>query len=123
MPTVLLVDDSEVGIAISRTILERSGYAVVSAGDGNAALALLADGVCPDVVVTDLEMPRVDGLQLLRALRDAEPTHDLPVLVYSSTDQARRRAAAEDAGANAWLDKPADPARLLSAIEQLLHGR
>jgi CheY-like chemotaxis protein len=75
--------------------------------------------LAPDVVVSELAMPRVDGLRLLRALRDAEPTHDLPVLVSSSTDQARRRAATEDA----WLDTPADPATLLSAIEQLLHAR
>jgi DNA-binding response OmpR family regulator len=87
------------------------------AGRAGPARTGWASYVGPDLLVTDLGMPQVDGLQLLRASRDAEPAHDPLVLVYSSTDQARRRAAGEYAGANAWLDKPADPATLLSAIE------
>jgi two-component system chemotaxis response regulator CheY len=117
MPTWPMTRPTIVGCRV-----ERSRSDVVSAGDGDAALELPDDGVRPDVVVTDLEMPRVDR-QLLGVQRDAEPTHDLPVLACSSTDQAQRRAAAEDAGANPCLDKPADPATLLSAIEQLLHAR
>jgi CheY-like chemotaxis protein len=78
MPTMQLVDDVEAEIAISRMILERARYAAIAAGDGDAALELLDDGVAPEVVVSDLEMPRVDGLQVLRAPRNAEPTHDRP---------------------------------------------
>jgi two-component system chemotaxis sensor kinase CheA len=120
---VLVVDDALTVRELQRTILERAGYKVRVACDGIEALALLAEHPS-DLVLTDVEMPRMDGFALTEAIR-AQPTlSNLPVLILTSraTDVDRQRGL--DAGADGYIIKSAfDERGLLSAIERLLGSR
>jgi CheY-like chemotaxis protein len=117
---VLVVDDALTIRELQRTILERAGYRVRLASDGMEALALLADDPC-DLVLTDVEMPRMDGFALTEAIRAYPTLSNLPVLVLTSksTDVDRQRGL--EAGADGYIVKRAfDEQGLLAAIERLL---
>jgi two-component system chemotaxis sensor kinase CheA len=118
--TVLVVDDALTVRELQRSILERHGFAVHTAVDGEDALARLAEGR-PDLVVTDIEMPRLDGFGLVAAVRGRPGLTGLPVVVVSSrADDADRRRAL-DAGADAYIVKrDFDEAALLGVVRDLL---
>ena len=118
--SVLVVDDTAVVRKLERSILEQAGYRVRTAGDGHQALAALADAPA-DLVVTDVDMPNCDGLQLTRSIRAEPSLAGLPVLVVTSksTDADRRRAL--EAGADAYLRKgDLDQRALLEVVGHLL---
>jgi two-component system, chemotaxis family, sensor kinase CheA len=118
--SVLVVDDTAVVRELERSILEQAGYRVRTAGDGHQALAALADAPA-DLVVTDLDMPNCDGLELTRSIRAEPALAGLPVVVVTSKagDADRRRAM--DAGADAYLVKgDLDQRALLEVVGRLL---
>jgi two-component system, chemotaxis family, sensor kinase CheA len=118
--SILVVDDTAVVRELERSILEGAGYRVRTAADGRLALAALADAPA-DLVVTDVEMPNCDGLELTRAIRDQPGLAGLPVVVVTSraSDADRRRAM--DAGADAYLVKgDLDQRTLLEVVGRLL---
>jgi two-component system, chemotaxis family, chemotaxis protein CheY len=117
---VLLVDDDHVALLVARVICERAGHEVTTADDGGRALEAVASGLRPEIVVTDLEMPELDGIQLTRGLRATESGRALPVLIYSAAPVERLQTAAHASGATGWLPKPARPRALISTIERLL---
>ena len=119
-PSVLVVDDTAVVRELERSILEEAGYRVRTAGDGREALAALGQER-PDLVVTDVDMPGLDGLELTRAVR-ADPTlAGLPVLVVTSKAAEVDRRRAMDAGADAYLVKgDLDQRALLEVVGRLL---
>jgi two-component system, chemotaxis family, sensor kinase CheA len=117
---VLVVDDTAVVRELERSILEEAGYRVRTAGDGHQALAALA-GAPADLVVTDVDMPNCDGLELTRSIRAEPALAGLPVVVVTSNvgDADRRRAM--DAGADAYLVKgELDQRALLEVVGRLL---
>jgi two-component system chemotaxis sensor kinase CheA len=117
---ILVVDDTAVVRELERSILEEAGYRVRTATDGRAALAALA-GTPVDLVVTDVDMPGGDGLELTRAIRAEPGLAGLPVVVVTSkaTDADRRRAM--EAGADAYLVKgELDRRALLEVVGRLL---
>jgi two-component system chemotaxis sensor kinase CheA len=119
-PSVLVVDDTAVVRELERSILEEAGYRVRTARDGREALAALADDA-PDLVVTDVDMPYLDGLELTRSIRSDRGLAGLPVVVVTSkaADADRRRAM--DAGADAYLVKgDLDQRSLLEVVGRLL---
>jgi two-component system chemotaxis sensor kinase CheA len=120
---VLVVDDALAIRELQRSILERAGYEVVTAGDGAEALELLA-GLPADLVLTDVEMPRMDGLELARAIRGTETIAATPILMLTSRgDEADRRRGLE-AGADRYLVKTAfDERVLLSAVREQIGER
>jgi two-component system, chemotaxis family, sensor kinase CheA len=118
--SVLVVDDTAVVRELERSILEGAGYRVRTVADGRLALAALADAPA-DLVVTDVEMPNCDGLELTRAIRARPGLAGLPVVVVTSraSDADRRRAM--DAGADAYLVKgDLDQRALLEVVGRLL---
>jgi len=120
-PKVLVVDDQFPVRELERTILEAAGYRVVTAGDGRAALAALereGDVAC---VVSDVQMPGMDGLELLERIR-AQPAHAaLPVVIVTSREDERSRSRGADAGADAWVVKARfDQQALLETVGGLL---
>ncbi|MEX2660085.1 MAG: response regulator [Acidimicrobiales bacterium] len=118
--TVLLVEDTVTTRALERSILESAGYDVVVAADGAEAWALLA-GNAVDVVVSDVDMPRMSGIELCRAIRSSPRFGELPVVLVTSLASADDRRRGADAGANAYLVKSAfDQAALLDAVRRLL---
>ncbi len=116
-PRVLVVDDDKAVRESLRRSLEFNGYDVSLAADGAEALAGI--GVShPDVVVMDVMMPRLDGLEATRAMRAAG--HDLPILVLTARDAVGDRVEGLDAGADDYLTKPFALAELLARLRALL---
>jgi two-component system chemotaxis sensor kinase CheA len=119
-PSVLVVDDTGVVRELERSILEEAGYRVRTARDGREALAALADEL-PDLVVTDVDMPNLDGLALTRAIRADRALAGLPVVVVTSKAAEADRRRAMDAGADGYLVKgDLDQRALLEAVGRLL---
>jgi two-component system chemotaxis sensor kinase CheA len=118
--SVLVVDDTAVVRELERSILEEAGYRVRTAAAGRLALAALADTPA-DLVVTDVEMPNCDGLELTRAIRGQPALTGLPVVVVTSRSSDADRRLAMDAGADAYLVKgDLDRRTLLEVVGRLL---
>jgi two-component system, NtrC family, response regulator HydG len=117
---VLLVDDEANARAALKQLLESDGYEVDVASDGAAALERLAE-LPPDIVVTDLDMPVMDGLRLLEALR--ERARELPVIVVTGAAEVRSAVVAMRAGAVDYLTKPVDFEELGLAVERAIEQR
>ncbi len=116
-PNLLLVDDDEVITSALSAFLERSGYAVRVAADGRAGLDAVAQQV-PDLVVSDVLMPHMDGREFVRRLRERDLW--LPVILLTQVGESWERSAALDEGADDYLNKPFDPQELLSRIRAVL---
>jgi two-component system response regulator MprA len=116
-PRVLVVDDDKAVRESLRRSLEFNGFAVSLAADGAEALAGIG-GVSPDVVVMDVMMPRLDGIEATKALRAAG--HDVPILVLTARDAVGDRVEGLDAGADDYLTKPFALQELLARLRALL---
>ena len=117
--TVLVVDDEAPIRQIARRVLEEDGYAVTEASDGLEAVELLARGVPPDVLMADLDMPKLGGDEMVRRVRATRP--DLKVL-YVTGHIDRLMDARPLWEGEAYLDKPFTAAGLREAVSLLLHG-
>ncbi|HLM74578.1 MAG TPA: sigma-54 dependent transcriptional regulator, partial [Polyangiaceae bacterium] len=117
---VLVVDDEASARSGLEKLLRQEGYAVESAADGASALTLVSDKP-PDVVVTDLKMPRMDGMQLLAKLREQDS--EIPVIVVTAFGDVASAVGAMRAGAADYLTKPVDFDALLLSIERVLERR
>jgi two-component system chemotaxis response regulator CheY len=120
---ILIVDDSAAMRINMHDVLARHGYTVIEAVDGMNALEVLARE--PDVVLvlTDLYMPRMDGLALLRNLRRDQKHIGLPVIIQTTEAQASAVTKARQAGATGWLIKPVGEVAVIRAIDRLLKSR
>ncbi|MCC6481577.1 MAG: response regulator [Sphingobium sp.] len=119
---VLTVDDSASMRALLRSALSSRGYQVSQAEDGVAALEWLADnGSHIDVIVTDINMPRMDGFGLIEALRGQSRFRDCPILVLSTESSDEKKARARSAGATGWIVKPFDADKLDTALRRVTH--
>jgi chemosensory pili system protein ChpA (sensor histidine kinase/response regulator) len=114
-PTVMVVDDSLTVRKITGRLLEREGYRVITAKDGVDALERLLETV-PDVILSDIEMPRMDGFDLLRNIRSDERTRAVPVIMITSRLADKHRQFAEKIGANEYLGKPYEEGELLGLL-------
>lgn len=120
MAQLLVVDDEPQIRLVARLQLERAGYHVVEAEDGERALDLLLEGIDPDAVLLDLMMPRVDGLTVIQRLHESGLLKDLPVVVFSAhaTPDAVDQALA--LGCRGCLKKPYRYEELLNAIQSAI---
>lgn len=119
VPTVMVVDDSLTVRKITSRLLTREGYQVVLAKDGVDALEQLID-VMPDVVLSDVEMPRMDGFDLVRNIRADQRLKQLPVIMITSRTADKHRNYAMEIGANHYLGKPYDEDELLRLVESYI---
>lgn len=116
--TVLTVDDSRTMRDMLLMALEDAGYTVIQAVDGVDGLETLAANGA-DVVITDINMPRMDGFGFIEGLR-ADPRHRAtPVLVLTTESDADKKARARAAGATGWIVKPFDPVKLVDAVRRV----
>lgn len=119
MATILIVDDSPI---IQRTLsytLQKANHAVVAYSNGKEALTRLAEGGI-ELAIIDLAMPEMDGLTLLKKIR-AEPVYkSLPIIMLTASGQDEDRVSAREAGANAFLTKPASSHELTEMVQHLL---
>jgi two-component system chemotaxis response regulator CheY len=120
MLTVLLVDDSRTILMSISAVLTKSGYRVETAGDGTDGLAKVKAGLKPAVILTDLNMPKMDGITFIRELRKTPGLRFTPILMLTTESQQAKRAEAKSAGASGWIVKPVSPKDLLGVLEQVL---
>ena len=119
--TVLIVDDNpELLEFVTDTLRELGDYTVVTAGDGVEALHCF-EAANPDCLVIDVRMPRLNGYQLVRALRGDPASASTPLIMLSALAQDRDQLAGLLAGADQYLLKPVDPLALVQAIERAIH--
>ncbi|MGM0834191.1 MAG: response regulator [Pseudomonadota bacterium] len=120
---IFLVDDSSTIIMSLSNILKQAGYAVGSASDGEAALEKLKGlSQKPDLIITDINMPKMNGLELIKAVKALPGYRFVPILVLTTESQQARRDEAKKAGATGWLVKPVQGTELVNVIKQVVPG-
>jgi chemosensory pili system protein ChpA (sensor histidine kinase/response regulator) len=115
MPTVMVVDDSLTMRKVITRLLTREGYHALAAKDGVDALQQL-ESVLPDAILLDIEMPRMDGFELTRAIRGNARTAHIPLIVISSRTADKHRKYAAELGVNVYLGKPYQEEELLQHL-------
>ena len=118
---ILVVDDSITTRTLEKNILEAAGYDVKLANDGLEAINLILGSDLPDLIISDIAMPRLDGFELTRRLKTEESTKDVPVILVTSLDSPEDKARGIEVGADAYIVKSSfDQTNLLETIEQLI---
>lgn len=117
--TILAIDDSSTMRRLVQSTLVQSGYAVEVAEDGIDGLEKL-DNVRPDLVITDINMPRLDGFGVIEGVRNHPTYNKIPILTLTTESAAELKQRARDAGASGWIVKPFNTDKLLLAIKRVL---
>jgi len=117
--TVLSVDDSASIRQMVRLTLQGAGYEVIEAADGAEALVKARTTVV-NMVVTDLNMPNMDGLQLIRALRELPSYRGVPILFLTTESDDEKKKEAKSAGATGWITKPFKQDQLLAVVKKVI---
>ena len=112
---ILAVDDSRTIRDMLRLTLTEAGFTTYLAEDGQHGLEVL-EGIEPDAIITDINMPRLDGFGFIDAVRQTERHRTTPILVLTTESSAELKARARDAGATGWIVKPFDPGKLVRAL-------
>jgi two-component system chemotaxis response regulator CheY len=120
MKTIFLVDDSATMLMSLKTTLEIAAFNVETAADGERALAKVKAGLKPDLIITDINMPKMDGLELIRQVRKL--LRFTPILTLTTESQQAKRDEAKKLGASGWMVKPVSGADLIKVIRQILPG-
>jgi two-component system, chemotaxis family, chemotaxis protein CheY len=115
---ILTVDDSRTMREMVAMTLRNAGFHVIQADDGVNALKVLADNEV-DIIITDLNMPNMDGLQLVKALRAKPEFKGTPILFLTTRNTDSDKQQGRAAGATGWITKPFDPQRLLQVVNKV----
>lgn len=116
--TVFTVDDSQSIREMMNYTLSEAGYNVLEAEDGVEALKVLETNKA-DVIVTDLNMPNMDGITLIKSLREKPEYKGTPILMLTTESDAGKKAAGKEAGATGWIVKPFKPEKLIAVIKKV----
>ena len=118
--TVLVVDDSATMRQMVTFTLSGAGYQVVEAGNGKEAVGKLTGGAKPDLVVTDLNMPEMDGITLIKEIRKMAALKFTPILMLTTESADDKKKEGQEAGATGWIVKPFNPEQMLKVIAKVL---
>jgi two-component system chemotaxis response regulator CheY len=117
--TILVVDDSESIREIVSFTLENEGFRVLVGKDGKDALKYLDEGPI-DLILTDLHMPEMNGIEFIKSVRNNSEYKTTPILFLTTESQTAKKMEAREAGATGWIIKPFVPAKLLEAINKVM---
>jgi two-component system, chemotaxis family, chemotaxis protein CheY len=117
--TVLIIDDSTSLRGLVKMALSRAGYAVIEAADGNAGVTQLDRAEKVHLIVTDVNMPGMDGISFVQHIKQHPKHKFIPVMMLTTESEASKMQLAKAAGARAWLKKPFNPPELLDAVSRL----
>jgi CheY-like chemotaxis protein len=120
--TILLVEDNDQNLYLATFLLEHGGFTVVPAQDGLEAIAL-AGRIQPDLILLDIQLPRMDGYAVAQALRRDPALKDVPIVAVTSYAMVGDRERALQAGCNGYIEKPIDPETFGSQIVEHLNAR
>jgi|UniRef100_A0A7C3V4W8 two-component system chemotaxis response regulator CheY len=118
--TIFTIDDSAVMLMSLKQMLEMAGYRVETARDGLEAFQRLKGGLKPDLIITDIHMPKMNGLEFIKNARAL--LRFTPILALTTESQATKRDEAKRLGATGWLVKPVGSTDLIKVIKQVLPG-
>ncbi|HTU65724.1 MAG TPA: response regulator [Steroidobacteraceae bacterium] len=119
MRTILTVDDSTSMRQMVKATLQSAGYGVVEAADGQEALEYARDNAV-DLVISDVNMPRMDGITLIGELRALPNYRLVPMLMLTTESSQEKKLEGKRAGATGWIVKPFNPAQLIATLKKLL---
>ena len=117
---ILVVDDSKTVRNLVAFIMKSEGYKVTTAEDGLDGLEKLYSCECIDLIISDINMPRMDGLTFIKTLREQEKYRDIPIVVLSTEGQEKDIQQGISLGANLYMVKPAQPEKMIKNIKMLL---
>ena len=117
---VLTVDDSRTILAMLHHTLSNAGFEVLQAEDGQQGLDLLRDQTV-DVVITDINMPVMDGIEFIKQVRATGQHNSLPILILTTETSQDKKDQGRAAGGTGWIVKPLDPEKLISVIRKVVH--
>ena len=117
MKTIMLVDDSATVLLSISGILAKAGFKVVTANSAEDGQKKLAAGTKPDLLITDLNMPGMNGIELIREVRKLAAYKFVPILFLTTESQQSKKVEAKAAGASGWIVKPATADELLNTIK------
>jgi len=120
--TIMIIDDSATMRMSLKASLELSGFKVDTADDGKQALNKLKDGIKPDLIITDINMPNMGGLEFIKTVRALPSFRFTPILALTTESQQAKRDEAKKSGATGWLVKPVPGPELIKVIKQVLPG-
>lgn len=118
--TALIVDDSPTMRQMVAFTLTNAGFTVIQAEDGKDAVKKVSSGMKLDIVVTDLNMPEMDGIALIKELRKLTTFKFTPILMLTTESAAEKKVAGKEAGATGWIVKPFNPEVLLKTIAKVM---
>jgi two-component system chemotaxis response regulator CheY len=121
MKKILLVDDSKTMLMSMEGVLKRAGYEVASSTSGEDAVVKIGS-FAPDLMITDLNMPGMDGITLIKKAKAMASMRFKPILMLTTESQQAKREEAKSAGATGWLVKPVQPNDLTAVVKQVLPG-
>ncbi len=119
---IFLVDDSATMLMSLQNGFEIAGFGVETAVDGVDALNKLKGGLKPDLMITDINMPNMDGIGLIQGTRTLPQFRFMPIVVLSTESQQGKREEAKKLGATGWMVKPVTSADLIKVVKQMLPG-
>ncbi|MCB1886178.1 MAG: response regulator [Rhodocyclaceae bacterium] len=119
--TIFLVDDSATILLSISSILQKAGFETEKASNAEEALKKFNGGVKADLLITDLNMPGMNGIELIKEMRKLSAYKFMPILFLTTESQQSRKAEAKAAGASGWIVKPATAEVLLNTVRLVLH--
>ena len=118
--TILITDDSKSIRAVIGTVLKVAGYNVIEAGDGLEGMAVLKSGKTVDMIITDLNMPNMDGIDFIWETRKLSDHVFTPICMLTTESEQERLATGESISTDAWITKPIQPVKVLSIVQGIL---
>ena len=119
MSIIHLIDDSATMLMSMEMLLKRAGYTVTKSNSAEAAIKDLEE-ITPKLIITDLNMPGMNGIDLIQTLKQQTKFRFMPMLMLTTESQQSRREEAKRAGATGWLVKPVEPDQLIGVVKQLV---
>jgi two-component system chemotaxis response regulator CheY len=120
--TIMIVDDSQTMLMSMEGMLSKAGLSVSKANNAEEALVILKGGSKPDMIITDLNMAAMNGIQLIREVRRLPGYQFMPIVMLTTESQQEKRNEAKSAGATGWMVKPVQPQSMLQIVKQLVPG-
>lgn len=120
--TILVVDDSTTMVMGLKTTLTLNGFSVETAGNGRVAFDKLQSGLKPNLILTDINMPVMGGMEFIRNVRSLSHLRFVPILTLTTESEAGKRDEGKRAGATGWLVKPLSGNDLIAVIRKVLPG-